>query len=227
MAPRHNLSFCVCKRATLGPELHISIGPRPHLQFCAFKIATLGPEFYVSMGPSPHLWFMHAKQRFWTRITSLSGYHTSPVIVCMQNSVISTRITCLYGSQPSSVIFGCKTARITNLYWSQTSPVVLFPQNGAISTCITSIYGSLPSSMVFACKTWTFGPELQVSMGPRPHLSFCAHIKACLAQEYQDYMGSRPHLWFFHAKQRLLEQNNKSLWVPDMTCRFVHVQQRG
>ena len=88
-------------------------------------------------------------------------------------------------------------------------------------------------------------------MGPRPHLWILAHITACLAQVYQDYMGSSPHLWFctcntaalrlelqvpvgprphmcfFHVKQRLLDQNNKSLWVPDMTCRFVYVQQRA
>ena len=87
-------------------------------------------------------------------------------------------------------------------------------------------------------------------MGPRPHLWFCAHITACSAQEYQDYMGpnphlwfcerktatlgqeiqasvgQRPHLWFLHAKERLLEQNNKSLWVPYMTSRSEHVQQR-
>ena len=34
-------------------------------------------------------------------------------------------------------------------------------------------------------------------------------------------MDSSPHLWFLHAKQRLLDPNNKSLWVPDITCRFV------
>ena len=64
-------------------------------------------------------------------------------------------------------------------------------------------------------------------MGPRPHLWFSAHITVYLAREYQDYIGSSPHLWFFHAKQRLLEQNKKSLCVPDMTCHFVHLQQRA
>ena len=39
-------------------------------------------------------------------------------------------------------------------------------------TRITSLYRSQPSSVVFACKTATLGPELQVSMGPRPHLGF-------------------------------------------------------
>ena len=39
-------------------------------------------------------------------------------------------------------------------------------------------------------------------------------------------MGHSPHLWFLEAKQRLLDQNNKSVWVPDLTCRFVHAKQR-
>ena len=39
-------------------------------------------------------------------------------------------------------------------------------------------------------------------------------------------MGPSPHLWFLQAKQRLLDQNYKSLWVPDLTCRFVHAKQR-
>ena len=29
-----------------------------------------------------------------------------------------------------------------------------------------------------------------------------------------------------HAKQRLLDQNYKSLWVPDIACCFVHAKQR-
>ena len=140
---------------------------------------------------------------FWTRITSLCGSQTSPVIFCMQNSVPSITKTSLHGSQPSCVVFGCNTAH--------------------------------------------FGPEFQVSVGPRTHLWFWAHITPSLTQ---DNIGSSPHLWlcacktstlglelqvsecqrhhlwFFHAKQCLLDQSNKSLWVPDMTCRFVHVQQR-
>ena len=62
--------------------------------------------------------------------------------------------------------------------------------------------GSSPHQWFCACKTETLGPELQVSEGPRPYL------------------------WFFHAKQLLLEQNNKSIWVPHMTFHFVHAKQR-
>ena len=122
----------------------------------ACKTATLAPEFQVSIIPSPHLWFLHAKQRL------LDQNHKSPMVpdptcrFCMQNSVISTRITSLYGPQ--------------------TSPTVFCIQNSDFSTGITSLYGSQPSSVVFACKTATLGPVLQVSMGTRPHLSF-VHAK--------------------------------------------------
>ena len=30
-------------------------------------------------------------------------------------------------------------------------------------------------------------------------------------------MSPSPHLWFLQAKQRLLNQNWKTLWVPDFT----------
>ena len=54
----------------------------------------------------------------------------------------------------------------------------------------------------FVFKTRPLAPDLQVSMGPSPHL------------------------WFLHAKQLLWEQNYKSLFCPDLTCHFVHAQQR-
>ena len=33
-------------------------------------------------------------------------------------------------------------------------------------------------------------------------------------------MFPSPHLWFLHAKQRILDQNFKSLWVPALICDF-------
>ena len=147
-----------CKAATFWPKKQVSMGPSHNLWFYACKTEWLAPELQVSMGLSPRLCFLHAKQGLWTRITSLYGSQTSPVILRMQNSVINTRVTSLYESQPSSVVFGCKTA--------------------------------------------TLGPDLLVSM------------------------GSSPHLWFLQEKQRLLDSNNKSLKVPDITCRFVHAIQR-
>ena len=128
----------------------------------------------------------------------------------MQNSVISIRITNLYGSQPSSVVFACKAATFgSELQLSMCTRLRLLicecktacldaeciccfcMQNSDFRTRITSLYGSQTSPMFFAFKTATLAPELQVSMGPSPHL------------------------WFLHAKLRLLDQKYKSLWVPD------------
>ena len=90
---------------------------------------------------------------FWTRITSLCGSQTSPVIFCMQNSVPSIRNTSLHVSQPSRVVFGCKTA--------------------------------------------TYGPEKQVSMGLRHHLSLCECKTALLASDSLVSMCPNPHLCVF------------------------------
>ena len=118
----------------------------------------------------------------------------------MKNSVISTRISSLYGSQPSSVVLCIHNSdimtRINSLYGSQTSPVVLGMQNSVISTRNTSLYESQPSSAVFACKTAALGPELQDSMGP-------------------DFTYG-----FLLSKQQLQNQNCKSLWLPALICGF-------
>ena len=142
----------------------------------------------------------------WTRKTSLYGSQTWPVALWMQNSVICIRLTSLYVSQPSSVIFFMQNSafgtRVTSLYGSQTWPVVLCMYNSGLNIRNTSLYGSQPSSVVFECKTAWLASESLVSMGPSPHV------------------------WFLDAKQRLMDRNNKSLWVPDITCRFVLVKQR-
>ena len=81
--------------------------------------------------------------------------------------------------------------------------------------------GPSPPLWFSAFKSANLAPEFQVSMGPRPRLWICAYKTGSLAPESQVYMGPSPHLWFLHAKQRLMGQNYKSLWVPDLTCRFL------
>ena len=93
-------------------------------------------------------------------------------------------------------------------------------QNTVPSNRITSLYGFQLSSVVYGCKSATFGPELQVSMGLRTHLSFCACKTARLVPELLGSMGPCPHLWLLHAKQGLVDQNYKSLWVPTLICGF-------
>ena len=63
-------------------------------------------------------------------------------------------------------------------------------------------------------------------MGPSTHLWFCALTTVPLVKELQVSMGPYPHLRFFQEKQRLFDENYKSLRVPDLTCRFVHAKQR-
>ena len=90
---------------------------------------------------------------FWTEIVYLYGSQNSPVIFCMQKSVPSIRKTSLHWSQPSRVVFGCKTA--------------------------------------------TYGPEKQVSMGPRHDLSLCERKTAWFASDSLVSMCPNPHLCFF------------------------------
>ena len=62
--------------------------------------------------------------------------------------------------------------------------------------------------MAFASKTATLSPELQVSIGPTPHLWFFAFKTASLAPDLQVSMGPSPHLLFFlHSQQRHYDQN--------------------
>ena len=129
----------------------------------ARKTAWLASELLVSMGPSPHVCILDGNGAFWIGITSLYVSQVSPVVLGTHYSVISTRYTCLYGSQ--SFIFGFSTqniafwSRITSLYGYQNSPAILWMQKSVISLRITSLNGSQPSSVVFGSKTATFGPE--------------------------------------------------------------------
>ena len=69
-------------------------------------------------------------------------------------------------------------------------------KNNVVSIRITSLYGSQPAFLLFACKTATLGPELQVSMSLRSHLSFCAFKTATLESELLVAMGPRLRLLF-------------------------------
>ena len=85
------------QNSVLAPELQVSMDPRPHLRFSAFKTATLAPELQVSIGPSPHLWFLYAKERLLDQKFKFYWSQTSPVVLCIHNSDIMTRINGLYG----------------------------------------------------------------------------------------------------------------------------------
>ena len=73
-------------------------------------------------------------------------------------------------------------------------------RNSAFPTRITSLYESQPSSEVFACERTPLRPELEVCMGPSPHLGYCAFETANLKPELQVFIGLRPCLWSCECK---------------------------
>ena len=138
---------------------------------------------------------------FWTKITSFYGFQTSPVILCMQNGAISIRISSLQKS-----LGPLETSN------SDANHVVLHAQNDRWYLGPIETSNSGANHAVLHAQ--------HVSMGPRHHLSLFACNTVWLVPELLVSMGLSPHLWFLHAKQWLLDQNYKSLWVPDLTCRF-------
>ena len=173
--------------------------PRPHLSFCACKTGSFRPDLQVAMGPRPHLSYCACKT---ARIApeSLVSMGPSPHLL-----VLDAKQRLLDQNNKSLLV--------------QNMACQLCVYNSVLSIRITSLYGSQPSFVVFACETATYASELQLSMGPRPHLS----LGTCkTGPESLVSMGPSPHLLFLDAKQRLLDQNNKSLWLPDLTRRFMH-----
>ena len=63
MGSSPHLWICARKRATLAPDLQVSLGPTTHLWIFTHITECLAQEYQVYMGCSPHLWFMHAKRR--------------------------------------------------------------------------------------------------------------------------------------------------------------------
>ena len=105
------------------------------------------------------------------------------MVFCKQNNVISIRITSLYGSQPSSVVFACNTATFDSELQVSMGPRLFL--------------------LICECKKACLDPERRLSVGPSLHLWFCAFKTATLASEILVSSVPSPHLRILHAKQRL------------------------
>ena len=90
--------------------------------------------------------------------------------------------------------------RITSLFWSPLSSVVFAFTTATVWPELIVSVGPRPHLSFCACKTAWLAPELLVSMGPRPHLSFCACKTTWLASELIVSTGPRPHLSFCACK---------------------------
>ena len=182
-----------------------------------------------------------------TRMTSLYGFQPPPGVLCMQNSVIITRNTSLYVSQPSSVVLCTQNSafmtRITRLYGSQTSPVDLCMQNSVLITRIKCLNRSQTSPVDLCMQKqhayhWSLWvPDLTCGFAHSKQRAFQRTYKSIwvpahicgfymknrdLGPELQVYLGPSPHLWFSHEKQRL-RTRIASLYVyhtsPTIVCK--------
>ena len=130
------------------------------------------------------------------------GFQPSPVVLCMQTATLALELLVSKGPSPHLCVFYIQNSdfmtRLTSVCGSQTSSVVLSIHNSVLRARIKRQYGFQPSPVVLCMQTATLALETLVSIVPCPYLRF------------------------LHANQRLLDQNNKSLWVQDLTCRFVH-----
>ena len=119
----------------------------------AERIRTIGvPAFTIG--------FVHAKQRLLVQNNKSLRVPDLPVGLCMQNSVVRTRITSLYGSQTSPVVLCMQSYVLTTwfncFYGCQTTSIDLCKQNIVLSTKITILYGSQTSSVVFCIHNSDF-----------------------------------------------------------------------
>ena len=178
------------------------MSPSHNLSFCACKTAWFAAEWQVYMGSNLHLCFFSCKRAtFWPDLQDCMGCRPHLWFLHENQQLLDRNCMSLWVLELTCDILHAKTVP---------------------SIRITSLYGSQSSSVVFAFKTATFGAELQVFMGPRHDLSFCAYKTTWLTSELLVSMSPISYVWFLDAKQRLLDRNNKSLWVPDINRRCVH-----
>ena len=181
------------------------MGPWHDPSFCASKTMWLAPELLVSIGPCLRLWFLHTKRRLMEQHYKCLWV---PVLSC---HFVHAKQRDLHKND-KSIGF-------------QYPSVVLCIQNSDFRARLTRPYGPRPHLWFWAHKMACLAQEWIDYIGSNSHLSFCACKTACLASELLVSMGPNLHLWSLHSKQRLFDQNNKSLWVPDITCHFVHAKQ--
>ena len=187
------------------------MSPRHNLSFCAWKTAWLSPESLVSMCPSPHLWFLQAKQRIFVQNFSLYGSQPWSAVFACQTACFGPKLEVSMGPRPYLSFCACKTAWFAPEYqvymgpsphvWFLDAKQQLMDRNNKTLwvpdiTCrfvlakqrdfhqnVKFIWVPALICVFFSCKTTTLWPDLQVCMGPRPHLWFWANITAWLVQE--------------------------------------------
>ena len=113
----------------------------------------------------------------------------------------------------------------TSLLRYQTSPVVLCMQNSDFRTRITSLCRWIDPTCGFCMQNSDFWTRITSVYGSQTSpVIFCLQNSVPSFRNTSLY-GSQSSSVLLHSKQRLLDPNNKSLLVPDITCRFVQAIQ--
>ena len=73
-------------------------------------------------------------------------------------------------------------------------------------------------------KTAWFAPERKVYMGSSPNLVIFPLQNSDVRTRLTSLYGSKTSSVVLDANQRRLDRDNKSLWVPDLTCRSVQAK---
>ena len=163
-------------------------GFQPSSVVFACKTTTLGPDLQVCMCPSPNVWY-------WALITAF----------------LEQEYQVYVGSSHHRWFCACKTATLGQV---SVGPKPHLWFSACKTACLTSQLQSLWDPALnwsFCMQNNDFCTRITNSMGLRHHLSFCAYKTAWLAPEWLVSIGPSRHLWFLHEKQRLFDQNYKSL----------------
>ena len=111
---------------------------------------------------------------------------------------------------------------ITSLYGSRTSSLVLRTHNSVLCTRISRPYGFQPSHVVLCIQKSDFRTTIACLYGSQTSPVILCMQYSVISTRFTCLYRSQPLSVVSHAKQRLLDRSNKSLWVPDIICRFVH-----
>ena len=147
----------------------------------------------------------------------------------MENSNFSTWITSLYVSQPSSVVFACKTAHFGAEFQVSMGPSPHLRFLHTKQLVLAQNYKSLWDPDLTCPFVQSKRPDLHQNIKsilvPAHFSGFCLQ-NSVISIRITSLHGSQPSRVVFGCKTATLDPNNKSLWVPDITCRFVHAIQR-
>ena len=145
-------------------------------------------------------------QTAWLAPEFLVSMDSSPHLwfCAFKTATFRPNFLCLWGPDlPCDLLHAnsVRSIRITSLYVSQPSSVVCSLQNIGFWTQITNLCGSQTSPVALCTQNIVSGTRITSLCGSQPSSVAFAYKTASFGQAY------------------------KSLWVPVLTCHFVHTKQ--